>query len=360
MGEILMAVGYFVGTVMALVILFWQLAEAHIFAAFLQRNWVIVEESGGNPITVRGNLPPGYTIEDFDIKEHGKEIDIVNEDGTPGKEFVLDEDVKQEKWWWERRFALYLFKLPWHRVKKFPLVHERMIKNIGKEKDPAKWIEIDSKPETEWYLLFNPTHEFLVPDIELTKGYLANALLQVELVLVHPVIAAYERNGGFFREVGKRLSAGVNDALRGKDFKQTQGIPKDPESDLCRRLRDDANESVPALSGYRIRRVFFIKWDLIPEHQELVIQEERAEIEAKALKAKAEAENAEFDEAMKVAKREAPNATDSELLQMVVDMLNKKNIGRSNLTVYAESGSSMAISTPPPQPRRNKKKGDRP
>ena len=322
-----------------------ECAKTRTMVTFMERNWVAIREIGESPIGLIGDPPPGQTINGLDVKEW-----VIKMDGHE----LADVSHVQDKKWWEK-LGLYVIGWPWHSLKMFDMIHERMSKNIDKIKEPEKWIERDTESKPTWYLECNPTHEYLIMEIELSEGWVINALAQVELVLLHPLIAAYERKGKFYPVIGQSVRAGLNDAIKGEDYKDFQKLEKDAESKLSRKLCADINKSLPALSGYKARRILFPKWDPIDPQRDKLNEEATAKIEANVKKLKAEAENAEFDKAMEIAKKRAPTASDSELLATVTDMLNKKRIAESNLTVYAEGGSHMAISTPPPQKKGPKK-----
>lgn len=344
-----MSIVYGIAFLFLIALAIFECAKARFMVTFMERNWIAIREIGGTPIGLIGDPPPGQTIEGLKLREWT----YTDQNGYE----VVDVNRVQTKHVWEK-LGLFVIGFPWHTLKIMEMIHERMSKDIDKITDPTKWMEREGTPRPTWYLECNPTHEFLIMDIELSEGWVINCLAQVELALIDPLIAGYERKGMFYPIIGQRIRAGLNDAIKGEDFRTYQKLEKDAESNLSRTLCRDINESLVAGTGYKARRILFPKWDPIDKQRELALQKQKAKIDAEAKEALASAENAEFKIAMEVALKDITNPTNEEISAVrrdVIDMLNKKRMASSQLTVYAEGGANMAISTPAPERKGGKK-----
>lgn len=375
----------------AIAVLVWKAAEREIVFMFLSPNQVAIVESGRIPKKMIGVTPKGYRIKGFKIEKLEK--------GVVHKYGVL------EKW-----FGLFFIGLPWMQIKRFVILHERMNPVITQDTPVKDWIERDpiDQHAPEKFLLASVLHDFLVPEIELARGYIVSILVQVELILEEPLVSVYDRSGSqpiepgiykadFYKGIGDTVSTAVNNSVRNMEYDEKvpdvveidttcdgtletdtvttdidpsviietpqtlnrigfQGLDKSPDGDLCQGILFEINKTVVKLSGYRAMRIFMPKWDASEKDRALVRKREEAEIERDVLLMKAESENAEFAAALKVAKEHFPGVGfEREIMAMVQEILVSKNISKSGLTSYGQfQFGQPGAKSPRNNPRNNK------
>jgi|GEM_PF-6132868 len=317
-------------------VVIWTFGKIRFLIAFMSRNQIATVVGGdGAPLKLIGPPPEGYLIDQ--------------------ENFTLEPtSVKIEEGLLQKKLGLYVIGLPWRKIREFKLVHERMNPRITNDTKTEDWI-LRSTPKPEWFLLAKVVHQFLVPAIELQKGVLIDVVIEAELMLRRPLVVLFDRmsNTGevnTYEVLDKLINTATENALQGMGYRGENGFQKMDKkaknNPKCQAMCDEVNQTGLELSGYEVKSVFIPHWDFTDKTQETLERElETADLRASVLERQAKAENAEFREAMKAAKEQFPDASDSELIRMVTQIIKTKDLPR-NLTVYAEGGSNLAVSAP--------------
>ena len=335
-----------------LAITLWKCAERDILYGFFTKNQAAIVEAGDKPVKMIGTPPNGYIIDGLKVRKA--------EAGEIQKYGIL-----------ARWYKMFFIGLPWRKIKRFILIHERLKKDIPQNTPATEWMDrdsVDAHPP-ERCLLMIALHDFVVPGVQLEEGYVANVVFQAEFALRDAEVAVYERAGSqpnsqgvytvdFYGAIENTISTAVENALRGIGYEpetdSTNNIcregwlatDKSSVGQICKDIVIEINRTAVKLSGYEIMQGSFTKWSLASDEQrEQIRLEGLAKIKKNIALLTADSENAETISLMKALKEQFPDASDSELAERVESIMNTRKISQmQNLTVYAP-GSNLAIGT---------------
>ena len=302
----------------------WNAAKEKFLWAFVPRNKILLTDMGpGNPYKVLGIRP------------------------------------KMLSW-----FGIYWIGFPPATVHLFPLVHERVNKEMGPNTDSDKWIIRDPEAVLTDYLERNVTHWVKVPGVEFKGGQRADILFEYQATFVTEEdarVAVYDRGGKFYDSANSVFHSATISVCGTMTYEEFMNAREDANSDFCKGIRNIVNETATKLSGLTIDLTFVYRFDASSTAEaKLARAKQQAEIEAEAAKLAAKGKVADIDEAIKSIKEQLPDADPTTIVEVVgriaaisrlSEMKNLQAIGGAMLGLTPDENSSEGK-----PPRRGKKK----